>query len=123
MAYRAQLPVQFFWASQQAIEKYLKCMLFIRRIPAKRLHHDLGAALELVEASGIPLYEGPNRFSQWNPQETRPLRPAVRSELLAARRMLRPSVIATSIMPCGTLSDFPAVLFTKACQDSRPPRM
>ena len=28
MAYRAQLPVQFLWASQQAIEKYLKCALF-----------------------------------------------------------------------------------------------
>jgi hypothetical protein len=35
MAYRAQLPMQFFWASQQAIEKYLKCILFIRRVPAK----------------------------------------------------------------------------------------
>jgi hypothetical protein len=55
MAYRAQLPMQFFWASQQAIEKYLKCILFIRRIPAKRLRHDLGAGLRLVEASGIPL--------------------------------------------------------------------
>jgi hypothetical protein len=55
MAYRAQLAVQLFWASQQAIEKYLKCALFIRRIRAKQLQHDLGAALQLVESSGIPL--------------------------------------------------------------------
>jgi hypothetical protein len=55
VAYRTQLPVQFFWASQQAIEKYLKCILFIRRIPAKHLRHDVGAGLRLVEASEIPL--------------------------------------------------------------------
>lgn len=55
MAYRAQLPVQFLWASQQAIEKYRKCILFIRRIPAARLRHDLGPALKLIEASGITL--------------------------------------------------------------------
>jgi hypothetical protein len=55
MAYRAQLPAQFFWASQQAIEKYLKCILFIRRVPAKHLWHDLAAGLRLVEASQIPL--------------------------------------------------------------------
>ena len=41
MAYRAQLAAQFLWASQQAIEKYLKCILFIRRIPAKSVKHDL----------------------------------------------------------------------------------
>lgn len=47
--------MQFFWASQQAIEKYLKCILFIRRVPAKHLRHDLGTGLRLVEASGVPL--------------------------------------------------------------------
>ena len=35
MAYRAMLPVQFLWSSQQALEKYLKCILFIRRITAR----------------------------------------------------------------------------------------
>jgi hypothetical protein len=55
MAYRAHLPVQFLWASQQAIEKYLKCILFIRRIPANGVKHDLGPALRLIEAAGIDL--------------------------------------------------------------------
>lgn len=55
MAYRAQLPVQFLWASQQALEKHLKCMLFIRRIPAAAVKHDLRRALALVQSSAIPL--------------------------------------------------------------------
>ena len=55
MAYRAQLPVQFLWASQQAIEKYLKCALFIRRKPAKNVRHDLAPALKLLEDAGVPL--------------------------------------------------------------------
>jgi len=55
MAYRAQLSVQFLWASQQAIEKYLKCILFIRRIPAKRLGHDLAPALQLIEDAEVGL--------------------------------------------------------------------
>ncbi len=55
MAYRGQLPVQFLWASQQAIEKYIKCALFIRRIPAKHVRHDLAPALKLLEDSGVPL--------------------------------------------------------------------
>jgi hypothetical protein len=55
LACRTQLPVQFLWASQQALEKYLKCILFIRRIPATNVRHKLGVALDLVESSGIPL--------------------------------------------------------------------
>lgn len=55
MAHRAQLPVQFVWASQQAIEKYLKCILFIRRVPASRVRHNLSAALKLIESEQIPL--------------------------------------------------------------------
>lgn len=55
MAYRAQLPVQFLWASQQAIEKYLKCALFIRRKPAKSVRHNLAPALKLLEDAGVPL--------------------------------------------------------------------
>ena len=49
MAYRAHLGPQFLWCSLQAIEKYLKCILLLNRIPAKKLGHDLGRALELVE--------------------------------------------------------------------------
>ncbi|MGE3511573.1 MAG: hypothetical protein AB7N65_22110 [Vicinamibacterales bacterium] len=55
MAYRAQLPVQFLWASQQTLEKYLKCILFIRRVPAIQVNHDLRRALALVESAQIPL--------------------------------------------------------------------
>ena len=55
MAYRAQLPAQFLWASQQALEKYLKCILFIRRIPATRVRHDLKPALDLIEQNEIGL--------------------------------------------------------------------
>jgi hypothetical protein len=55
LAYRARLSSQFLWASQQAAEKYLKCILFIRRIPAKNLKHDLAPALQLIEKSAIPL--------------------------------------------------------------------
>ena len=55
MAYRAQLPVQFLWASQQALEKYLKCALFIRRKPAKGVKHALAPALKLLEDAGVVL--------------------------------------------------------------------
>lgn len=55
MAYRAQLPVQFLWASQQALEKYLKCILFIRRVPAAGVKHDLARAMALIDSAQIPL--------------------------------------------------------------------
>ena len=40
MAYRAGLTMQYLWASQQAIEKYLKCILLPNRIPAVGVKHD-----------------------------------------------------------------------------------
>jgi len=52
---RARLPVQFLWACQQAIEKYLKCILFIRRIPAKAVRHDLEPAVKVIADNGIEL--------------------------------------------------------------------
>ena len=55
MACRAQLPVQFLWASQQALEKYLKCILFLHRIPATGVRHDLRRALELIANVGLKL--------------------------------------------------------------------
>ncbi len=48
-AYRAQLVQQFQWASLQAIEKYLKCVLLLNRIHARDLRHDLSKALERAE--------------------------------------------------------------------------
>ena len=56
LAYRAQLPIQFLWASQQAIEKYLKFILFLERIQVpKRLGHNLAPALKLLENAGLSL--------------------------------------------------------------------
>lgn len=52
MACRAALTIQYLWASQQAVEKYLKCILLLNRIPAKDVRHDLAQALRKVEKSG-----------------------------------------------------------------------
>jgi hypothetical protein len=49
MTFRAKLFPQFLWSGQQAIEKYLKCILLLNRIKAKDVKHDLGAAFALVE--------------------------------------------------------------------------
>lgn len=50
LAFRARLIPQFLWASLQALEKYLKCMLVLNRIPANR-GHDLGEILAAFEKS------------------------------------------------------------------------
>ncbi len=55
MAYRAQLPVQFLWACQQTLEKYLKFILFLERIKAPKIGHDLAPALAAIESSGLRL--------------------------------------------------------------------
>lgn len=52
MACRAALVPQLLWSSQQAIEKYLKCILLLNRIPARKVLHDLAAALREVNTSG-----------------------------------------------------------------------
>lgn len=52
MACRAEMVVQYLWASQQAIEKYLKCILLLERIPAKHVRHDLRAGLAAIKNSG-----------------------------------------------------------------------
>jgi len=49
MAYRAKLLPQFLWLGLQAIEKYLKCILLLNRIKAKRISHNLIPALELIK--------------------------------------------------------------------------
>jgi HEPN domain-containing protein len=46
MAYRAGLSYSSLWASQQAIEKYLKCILLLNRIPAQQVAHSLDEALK-----------------------------------------------------------------------------
>lgn len=47
MALRAGLMHQFLWSSQQAIEKCLKCILLLNRIPAK-VGHDIEKAMALT---------------------------------------------------------------------------
>src|SRR5687767_2488673 len=55
LAYSAQLPVQFLWASQQALEKYLKFILFLERVKATNLGHNLESALGTIERAGLML--------------------------------------------------------------------
>ena len=50
LAYKAQLIPQFLWLSLQAFEKYLKCILVLNRIPAKR-GHDLSEILTVFDNS------------------------------------------------------------------------
>lgn len=65
MACRAALTTQYLWASQQAVEKYLKSILLLNRIPAKDVRHDLGKALGKIEESGkvtLDLTKGTREF-------------------------------------------------------------
>jgi hypothetical protein len=52
LAFRSGLPHPSLWQSQQAIEKYLKCILLLHRIPAKKVMHSLRKAFDLIQASG-----------------------------------------------------------------------
>jgi HEPN domain-containing protein len=49
MAYRAQLVPQFLWLSLQALEKYLKCILVLNRVPARK-GHNLADCLKALDA-------------------------------------------------------------------------
>jgi HEPN domain-containing protein len=49
LAYRADLMSQALWGSQQAIEKYIKCILLLRRIEWSKPCHSLLKALEKLE--------------------------------------------------------------------------
>jgi hypothetical protein len=51
MAYRAEIATSL-WASQQMLEKYVKCILLLKRIPGKDVRHDLRKGLDLINASG-----------------------------------------------------------------------
>lgn len=48
-SYRTCLFPQFLWSCEQAIEKYLKCILLLNRVPATKIGHDLVKGLELAE--------------------------------------------------------------------------
>jgi HEPN domain-containing protein len=49
MAFRAKLIRQALWASEQAIEKYLKCILLLRRIEANKPSHSPVKLLKRLE--------------------------------------------------------------------------
>jgi hypothetical protein len=51
MAFRASIYTAL-WASQQMIEKHLKCILLFNRIPAKHVRHDLHKGLDAIQQSG-----------------------------------------------------------------------
>lgn len=55
MAFRARLAYAAIWASQQAVEKYIKCILLLARIPAKNIGHDINAGLKLAKDHGVDL--------------------------------------------------------------------
>ena len=48
-AYRAALMPQAMWSAQQALEKYLKYILLVNRVPATDVRHNINAALRLTE--------------------------------------------------------------------------
>ena len=48
MSARATLIPQFLWSALQSIEKYLKCILLLNRIPAKQILHNIGLGLSLA---------------------------------------------------------------------------
>lgn len=58
MALRAGLMHQFLWSSQQAIEKYLKCILLLNRIPAK-VGHDIEKAMALTRRLPFAIQKRP----------------------------------------------------------------
>ena len=69
MAYRAEIFPQAYWASQQALEKYIKAILLLRRIPQPRSkgklkpNHSLRALLqELEQKFSLKLFEATRQF-------------------------------------------------------------
>lgn len=48
-AYRQRMSVTFLWSGQQALEKYLKCILLLNRVDSRSVGHDLEKALTLVD--------------------------------------------------------------------------
>jgi hypothetical protein len=51
MSFRAALATPSLWASLQAIEKYLKCILLLNRIQCNRRTHDLSRLLHAINTS------------------------------------------------------------------------
>ncbi|WP_250626350.1 HEPN domain-containing protein [Pinirhizobacter soli] len=54
LAFCSGLVAQFLWSSQQALEKYLKYILLVNRVPAAAVGHDLLKALDLAKTVRFP---------------------------------------------------------------------
>jgi hypothetical protein len=52
LAYRTALAYPSLWLSLQAVEKYLKCILLLNRIPYTKASHSLTRALDAIKTSG-----------------------------------------------------------------------
>lgn len=52
LAYRSMLVPQFQWSALHCLEKYAKAILLLNRIPAKKLGHQVSAALNLLHQHG-----------------------------------------------------------------------
>ena len=50
LAMRARLAGPFLWSAEQAVEKYLKCILMLNRRTTIKLGHDIKTALELINS-------------------------------------------------------------------------
>ncbi|MFJ5385005.1 HEPN domain-containing protein [Pectobacterium sp. CHL-2024] len=79
LCFKSNLTFQFLWMSQQAIEKYIKCILLYNKIPVKDIGHNLIKGLEKInkipylklelddKTIGFIKYineQGPNRYFQ-----------------------------------------------------------
>ncbi|QIN33805.1 hypothetical protein [Legionella longbeachae] len=62
VSYKLNLPTNFNWCSLQAIEKYLKCILLLHRIEAKKINHNLEEALEKIKSIKISGSSSPIEF-------------------------------------------------------------
>lgn len=51
MAMRARLAIPFLWSAEQAVEKYLKCILMLNRQKTNDLSHDIERALKLINTA------------------------------------------------------------------------
>ena len=71
LAYRAEIFIQAYWATQQALEKYFKAILLLQRIPYLKPTHNLGVLLTNIEQQfSLKLASATRQFityiDEWN---------------------------------------------------------
>jgi len=67
LALRAGLASQFLWSGLQALEKYLKCILLLGRVDARKVGHRISTALQMANEKlelGILLPENERKIFQ-----------------------------------------------------------